>query len=300
DVIIDEDPEPGEEYEYLYPNFTTPFPKVVTIRLVAYSGIKCSEIIEKQITLQPSPILAFDNVPDVCLNTPKFAIAQARETLGVTGQSSLTGQGVDSDGKFDPMQAGVGTHMLTLSFTTADGCTDVLTNTITVQPIPELTIDSDIVVLAGGKRKIVASALGEGLTFKWSPATGLDRDDILNPTVSGEEDIDYTLTVTTAQGCSIVQRVKLTILPGIKPPNAFSPNGDGSNDTWVLEYLDTYPDVTVEIFTRFGVRIFYSKGYTTPFDGNFKNEALPVGTYYYIINPNNKRKSITGSLTILR
>ncbi len=110
----------------------------------------------------------------------------------------------------------------------------------------------------------------------------------------------YTLTVSTAQGCNIVKIIKLNVLEGIKPANAFSPNGDGANDTWLIEYVETYPDVTVQIFTRQGVRIFYSKGYANPFDGNFKNEALPVGTYYYIINPNNKKKSITGSLTILR
>lgn len=300
EVIIDEEPEPGEAYEYLYPNFTTPFPKVVTIRLVAYSGTKCSEIIEKKITLQPSPILVFDNMPDVCLNTGKMTVAQARETLGVPGQSSLSGPGIDTDGKFDPMLAGLGTHTLTFNFITADGCTDTVRRTITVNAIPILTIDSDIYVLAGGKRKIIASATGDGLTFKWSPSIGLDRDDVLNPTITGEEDMAYTLTVSTAQGCSIVKHIKLNVLEGIKPANAFSPNGDGANDTWLIEYLDTYPDVTVQIFTRQGIRIFYSKGYTNPFDGNFKNEALPVGTYYYIINPNNKKKSITGSLTILR
>jgi len=300
DAVIDEEPEPGEEYEYLYPNFTTPFPKVVTIRLIAYSGTKCSEIIEKQITLQPSPILVFDYMPDVCLNIEKFTVTQTRETLGVSGQSSLTGPGIDKDGKFNPVLAGVGTHTLIFGYTTADGCTDTLRQTITVNPIPILTIDSEIYVLAGGRKKIIASAAGDGLTFKWSPSIGLDRDDVLNPTVSGEEDMEYTLTVSSAQGCTIVKHIKLNVLPSIKPSNAFSPNGDGANDTWVLEYLDTYPDVTVEIFTRQGVRIFYSKGYAVPFDGNFKNEALPVGTYYYIINPNNKKKSITGSLTILR
>ncbi|RZM26331.1 MAG: PKD domain-containing protein [Pedobacter sp.] len=300
EAIIDEEPEAGKEYPYLYPNFTTPFPKVVTIRLVAYSGTKCAEIIEKQITLQPSPVLVFDSMPDVCLNIEKMTVMQARETLGVPGQSSLTGPGIGADGKFNPVLAGVGIHTLSFAFTTADGCTDTVRQTITVNPIPILTIDSEIFLLAGGKRKIVASAVGNGLTFKWSPSTGLDRDDVLNPTVTGEEDITYTLTVATAQGCNIVKLIKLSVLQGIKPSNAFSPNGDGANDTWLIEYLETYPDVTVEIFTRQGVRIFYSKGYAEPFDGNFKNEALPVGTYYYIINPNNKKKSITGSLTILR
>ena len=300
DVIVDDEPEPGEEYEYLYPNFTTPVPKVVTIRLVAYSGAKCSMIIEKQINLQPSPILVFSNIPNLCLNGDKYTITEAQETLGLSGQSVITGTGIDTDGRFSPLLAGVGVHKLTFAFTTSEGCTDTISQNVTVSPIPEVTIDDNIFILSGGRRKIEATAAGDGLTFKWSPSTGLDRDDILNPTIAGEMDTEYTLTITNAQGCFVVRRIRVNVLAGIKPPNAFSPNGDGANDTWVLEYLDTYPDVTVEIFTRLGVRIFYSKGYTQPFDGNFKNEALPIGTYYYIINPNNKNKIITGSLTILR
>jgi gliding motility-associated-like protein len=67
-----------------------------------------------------------------------------------------------------------------------------------------------------------------------------------------------------------------------------------------LKNIEIYLNSTVEIFNRYGQRVYYSKGFYKPFDGNYKDQALPVGTYYYLINPNNGRKILTGSLTLIR
>jgi gliding motility-associated-like protein len=83
-------------------------------------------------------------------------------------------------------------------------------------------------------------------------------------------------------------------------PNTFSPNGDGIHDRWEIKYLDTYPGATIEIFNRYGQQVFYSVGYTTPWDGKYKGKDLPAGTYYYLINPKNGRKQIAGFVDIIR
>jgi len=84
-------------------------------------------------------------------------------------------------------------------------------------------------------------------------------------------------------------------------PNAFSPNGDGINDTWVIRYLNEYPSADVEVFNRYGQPVYHATGgYTTPWDGTYKGQPLPVGTYYWIIRPGSGRKQISGSVTILR
>jgi|GEM_PF-3177255 hypothetical protein len=46
--------------------------------------------------------------------------------------------------------------------------------------------------------------------------------------------------------------------------------------------------------------VFESKGYSTPFDGTSKGAALPIGTYYYIINLSSGYSLLSGSLTLLR
>jgi gliding motility-associated-like protein len=83
-------------------------------------------------------------------------------------------------------------------------------------------------------------------------------------------------------------------------PNAFSPNGDGINDTWMIQYLDTYPGCTVDVYNRYGQVIFHSTGYSRPWDGRMNGQPLPIGTYYWIIDPKNGRRQVSGSVTIIR
>ncbi|MES2829945.1 MAG: PKD domain-containing protein [Bacteroidota bacterium] len=298
--IVDEDPTPGKEYNYKYPAFTTPVSKSFTVRMVAFSGETCFEETTKIITVKPSPKLVFEPIPSACLNDGRVQITQARETLGVPGTGRFSGNGITQNGLFDPVAVGVGIHTITYTYSGSNSCDESITQTITVQTSPLLTLPSDIFILIGGKKTVEAQATGTGLTYKWSPTTGLSDPNILNPVMQGDDDREYTLTVTNSLGCTAVQKIRLNILRVVEPASAFSPNGDGVNDTWGIKYIDSYPDVSVQIFNRYGTRIYFSNGYARPFDGNFNNEVLPVGTYYYIINPNIGTKSVTGALTIIR
>lgn len=82
--------------------------------------------------------------------------------------------------------------------------------------------------------------------------------------------------------------------------NAISPNGDGLNDTFVIKGIEKYPDNTVEIFNRWGVKVYEAKGYNESnvmfagySDGRGtvnRGEKLPTGTYFYILKYNNGTK----------
>ncbi|MBC7400599.1 MAG: gliding motility-associated C-terminal domain-containing protein, partial [Mucilaginibacter sp.] len=83
-------------------------------------------------------------------------------------------------------------------------------------------------------------------------------------------------------------------------PNTFTPNNDGINDTWNIKYLDTYPTAVVEVFNRYGAKVFSSNNYAIPWDGKFNGAVLPFGVYYYVIDTKSGRKQMTGSLTIIK
>ena len=56
---------------------------------------------------------------------------------------------------------------------------------------------------------------------------------------------------------------------------------------WKLDFLSLlYPNAEVDIYNRWGENLFHSSGYANPWDGTYKNEKLPVGTYYYVLNLN--------------
>jgi len=95
----------------------------------------------------------------------------------------------------------------------------------------------------------------------------------------------------------------LTVLPSEQSlviPSAFTPNGDGINDTWDIKYLGYYPNCSVNVFTRWGQMVYSSLGYGVPWDGTYKGTALPTGTYYYVINFKNGFFPLAGFVAIIR
>jgi gliding motility-associated-like protein len=87
--------------------------------------------------------------------------------------------------------------------------------------------------------------------------------------------------------------------PGIIIPNIFTPNGDGVNDTWAIQNINFHPNTVVKVFNRLGAVVFSSQGYPQPWDGRRGTNNLPTGTYYYLIDTNDK-KVFSGYLSIIR
>ncbi len=85
-------------------------------------------------------------------------------------------------------------------------------------------------------------------------------------------------------------------------PTAFSPNNDNINDKWVIEMDGLYPHAEIEVFDRWGKRVFYSKGYDESkyWDGTYNGKDLPMDAYYYIIYLKNGSNRISGTITIIR
>ncbi len=82
--------------------------------------------------------------------------------------------------------------------------------------------------------------------------------------------------------------------------DAFSPNGDGRNDVWNIPGIANYPNCTVKIFNTWGVAVFTSKGYGTPWDGKYKGNDLPAATYYYVIDPGDGSADLTGPVSLVK
>ncbi len=101
--------------------------------------------------------------------------------------------------------------------------------------------------------------------------------------------------------------LSVSIVPcGFVIPTAFTPNNDNQNDRWEIVGLDNkYPTNSVRIFNRWGELLFESvegKYSNNEWDGTYKGEALPVGSYYYIIElaKDNSNEPINGTVSIIR
>ncbi|MDB5011992.1 MAG: domain containing protein [Daejeonella sp.] len=286
-------------YSHIYPLFHFPANKKFEVRMVVYSGTSCLNEKSKQIILNATPEVMFSTISSVCENDSPFKLTQASEINNVPGSGVYTGDGVNSiNGMFDPLLAGAGEHAITYTFTNAAGCLDAKTQSIAVLEIP-IVRNENMEVLEGQEYQLPAIA-DSGLVYNWDFTFDMSNNKILRPTIKPIEDIVYNLVVTNSNNCSAVGSVTVKVNKIPKIPNTFTPNGDNINDTWKILNLETYPDCTIEIFNRYGKKVFSSTGYNTAWDGRLNGTDVPLGTYYYIINPKKGRKQTTGSVTILR
>ena len=113
-------------------------------------------------------------------------------------------------------------------------------------------------------------------------------------------DIFYTLAVTAPGGCTTTDQMHIDVLKNPRIPNTFSPNNDGINDFWEIQYLDKYATNHTQVFTRAGQKVFESRGKYKAWDGRYRGKPLPADTYYYIIEPGSGRDTVTGYVTIVR
>ncbi|MBA3705983.1 MAG: gliding motility-associated C-terminal domain-containing protein, partial [Bacteroidetes bacterium] len=183
------------------------------------------------------------------------------------------------------------------------GCSDNDTVEVTSNPLPTANAGNNVTVLIGSGIIIGGNPTGPaGSIFLWSPALGLNNVTSGNPIADPKITTTYKVIVTSAQGCTSIDSVVVTVTPTIVFTNGITPNGDGTNDEWIIDNIDQFPDCMVEVYNRWGELLFQSEGYQEKWNGSFKGKPLPIGTYYYIINLNDPLfpDAFTGPITILR
>ncbi len=185
---------------------------------------------------------------------------------------------------------------------TAGSCTINKSFIVNVAQAINVNAGPDASILSGSSTQLMGA--GPVGTYAWTPATGLNASNILNPVASPVATTTYTLRITTAGGCTNTDNVLVTVIPYcIKPLNAFSPNGDGINDKWFVTNGNCTKNIKAMVFNRYGTKVYESNDYKNTWDGTYKGKALPDATYYYTLQftlLNDAVISSKGDVTILR
>jgi gliding motility-associated-like protein len=166
----------------------------------------------------------------------------------------------------------------------------------------QVNAGSDQTIIVGDAVQLNATG-GTG-NYLWTPSAGLSATNISNPVASPTQTTTYTVQLTSANGCASTDDVVINVLPYcVQPRAAFTPNGDGSNDVWMVTNGNCYKSVRAEVYNRYGNKVFESSDYRNNWDGRYKGQALPDGTYYYVLTYqliNGKTVYQKGNVTILR
>jgi gliding motility-associated-like protein len=122
---------------------------------------------------------------------------------------------------------------------------------------------------------------------------------------AGEDNV--TIRICDLLNVCIEQLLTIEVIGDINVYNGISPNGDGRNDTWIIEYIQLFPDTQknrVTIYNRWGDVVWEASDYNNSsviFDGQNKNGSdLSTGSYFYKIEFPSGRDTITGYLSIKR
>lgn len=187
-----------------------------------------------------------------------------------------------------------------VTITDHNNCTDFAT--VFIFEPEQLKVDSialnsiSCIGCNDGSIKVFIEGGLEPYFYEWS--NGKNTSTILN-IKSGE----YMLTVTDGNDCEITETFELEEIAKqyLKIPTAFTPNNDGKNDKWLIEYINLYPEAKIKVFDRWGNGVFESVNNDEPWDGTYENgKQAPFGGYIYIIDLNDGSKLIKGTITILR
>ncbi|MBD3639288.1 MAG: gliding motility-associated C-terminal domain-containing protein [Crocinitomicaceae bacterium] len=143
-----------------------------------------------------------------------------------------------------------------------------------------------------------ASYLGNG-EFEYIPNTGF----------TGADSLVYEICDQTCASICERATIYFTVqdqLP-VGIPNGFTPNGDGFNDTFVIQYLEQYPDNSIVIFNRWGDKVYEASPYLNDWDGSSAGAKMTImgdevvdGTYYFVLDLGNGDEPINGFIDLRR
>ncbi len=220
-------------------------------------------------------------------------------------QYTLSTGAANTTGLFGGLSAGT----YQVSITDTKGCSIVDSGTIAEPDTVLISVaPNPTEVELGASLDLTTTTNQSGnVTYQWFPAFGLSCYDCSNPTFNGVYSQTYTVIAVTDSGCIGSDTLQVTVIPNYNLfiPNAFTPNGDGTNDYWqIYGKLNGVKQIEVEVFNRIGEKVFEGHDLNFTWDGTYKGKDSPNGVYVYqmkIVWLNNHSDSgYKGSLTLLR
>lgn len=281
----------------------------VVLTLTSTSNDDCTiSTSTMNLTFRPAP--AVDAGPDQEVCSQDVSVQLAGKILiaggglwSTSGTGAFSPAATQQDAVYLPSAQDIskGSVTLTLLATGAGPC-NISTDQMVIKFIPPPTVNAGgTVFVLHGKTIILNPTVSDNnVTYLWTPNVDIDNNTAKNPVITGDVDMTYTLTVTDSRGCVSTDQVMVKVSPEVVIPNTFTPNNDGINDIWNIQGLIAYTKATVDVFDRYGQKVFHSVGYPQAWDGTYGGKFLPTGTYYYIIDTKFNNQVLSGAVTIVR
>ncbi len=218
------------------------------------------------------------------------------------------------DGKTDDNQntsnyfTAPGNYNVMLTSWSSYGCKDSLQKIVQITNAPSIILKTNYDSIVNNNDTVYFQK-GETVTISVSNFANYDsviwfNNDRAEFIIIAEEGSYYVDAYQN--GCSTRQNFSTSW--GSSPPtppvgndimNLFTPNGDGYNDSWVVNDPNIVPPTKVHVYNRSGKLIYSNINYQNTWDGQYEGNPLPQATYYYIIE-DASGQIFKGGITIIR
>jgi gliding motility-associated-like protein len=259
----------------------------------------CTTLYTADVT-EPAPMNTVLDVMDVlCYGSSTGSVSTT--VSGGTPPYLYSWNGITGASAISNVPAGI----FAVTVTDTHGCSDVQETEI-IQPeaivISGEVTDATCPDSRDGTLNVTVAGGNLPYTYNWS----------VNSTADNLQEIQagsYTLTVTDANGCSTDSLFLVGSASDycLKIPTVFTPNGDGVNESWEIEHIELYEEITIEIFNRWGDRIFVYSGTGSGYadaanrwNGIYNGKDLPMAPYVFILDLKNGGDPVQGVVTLIR
>lgn len=183
-----------------------------------------------------------------------------------------------------------GTYTVTVS--DANNCSANATMILTYRFHFSVQASAPVTITAGDSTQLSYTLSGvvtdstSVYTNIWSPSFGLSCTDCSAPFASPSVTTVYQIQVQNSAGCTSTDNVTVTVNTdySIFTPNAFTPNNDGNNDVFTIYgQLNTLAYLDIQIFNRWGEKVFSSNDHHFSWDGKYKGALQNPGVYVWLL-----------------
>jgi gliding motility-associated-like protein len=254
--------------------------------------------------INQNPVAAFSILKDTACVNVLLAFSSPTGNISIWNWNFGNGTG-NTAPPFTRVYGTVGTYNISLSVTDNNNCNSLpASDILIINANPVVNAGTDKLINAGASVLLNASVTPpSSYSYLWTPAAGLNANNVLQPVASPQTNTTYVLLAQDVNThCKASDDVFVEVNPEVYIPNAFTPNGDGKNDRWVIPSLSVHPNAVVTIYNRYGEKVYESRNYNgNPWDGTFKGKIQNNGVYTYFINLNDKFKQVfQGTVMIIR
>ena len=224
----------------------------------------------------------------------------------ISGSASIMSPNV-SNSFVSNLSDGLNQFVWTISNGTCNDSFDTVNIVVGKNPIVDVGPDKTVFKDDGATLSAVItpdSLNSQNLTYQWQPSFLLD-DASSSSTSTGfgfEEDTEFTVLVTSEQGCIGRDTITVLVKTLLEIPTSFTPNGDGINDVWEIKNFEQFAKMEVVVYDPLGSEVYSTSRYDY-WNGRRNGNDLPVTTYYYVITVTDfsgKTEALNGIITILR